>query len=105
MADEFGITPDEVVAMLRSMDVPVRGHSSPLTDDQVARVRARWEREKRTRSTKAAAPTATATKRRAPAKKTVKVEEKAPPPAPEPTSAGEPVRRRRDRKSTRLNSS
>src|SRR4051812_37543622 len=95
MADEFGITPDEVVAMLRSMDVAVRGHSSPLTDDQVARVRARWEREKRTRSPKHAPPAAPARKRRAPAKKAAKVEEKAPPPTPEPTSAGEPVRRRR----------
>ena len=44
MAEEFGITPDEVTAMLRSMDLPVRGPNSPLTDDQVARVRARWER-------------------------------------------------------------
>src|ERR1044071_2566505 len=94
MAEEFGITTDEVVAMLRSMDVPVRGPTAPLSDDQVARVRARWEREKRTRSTKAAAPVATATKRRARAKKAGKVEE-APPPAPEPVAAGEPVRRRR----------
>jgi translation initiation factor IF-2 len=94
MAEEFGITTDEVVAMLRSMDVPVRGPSAPLSDDQVARVRARWEREKRTRSTKAAAPVATATKRRAPAKKATKVED-APAPAPEPVASGEPVRRRR----------
>jgi translation initiation factor IF-2 len=93
MADEFGITADEVVSMLRSMDLPVRGQNSPLTDDQVARVRARWEREKRTRATKAAAPAATvAKKRRAPAKKVV---EEAPAPAPEPAPAGEPIRRRR----------
>jgi translation initiation factor IF-2 len=97
MAEEFGITPDEVVSMLRSMDVPVRGHSSPLTDDQVARVRARWEREKRTRATKATAPAATATKkRRAPAAKTTKAVVEPPPPAPEPAAApGDPVRRRR----------
>ena len=50
MAEEFGIPTDEVMAMLRSMDVPVRGPSTPLSDDQVARVRARWEREKRSRS-------------------------------------------------------
>jgi translation initiation factor IF-2 len=94
MAEEFGIPTDEVMAMLRSMDVPVRGPSTPLSDDQVARVRARWEREKRTRSTKAAAPAATATKRRAPAKKAAAKVEEAPPPAPEP-SVVEPVRRRR----------
>src|SRR5687767_2135552 len=96
MADEFGITPDEVVAMLRSMDVPVRGHSSPLTDDQVARVRARWEREKRTRATKAAAPATATKKRRAPvAKTTTRKEEPAPAPVVEAASAGDPVRRRR----------
>ncbi|NUR35067.1 MAG: hypothetical protein HOQ30_13750, partial [Gemmatimonadaceae bacterium] len=49
MAGEFGISADEVMGLLRTMDVPVRSHLSPLTDDQVARVRARWEREKRVR--------------------------------------------------------
>ena len=39
MAGEFGVTTDEVISMLRQMDVPVRGHSSQLTDDQVARAR------------------------------------------------------------------
>ena len=42
MAGEFGISADEVMGLLRQMDVPVRSHLSPLTDDQVARVRARW---------------------------------------------------------------
>ncbi len=32
------------------MDIPVRSHLSVLTDDQVARLRARWEREKRARA-------------------------------------------------------
>jgi translation initiation factor IF-2 len=45
MAGEFGIPSEEVITLLRSMDVPVRNHLSPLTDEQVARVRARWERE------------------------------------------------------------
>src|SRR6185503_20961256 len=49
MAGEFGISADEVITLLRQMDVPVRSHLSMLTDDQVARVRARWEREKRAR--------------------------------------------------------
>ena len=53
MAGEFGISADEVIALLRTMDVPVRSHMSLLTDDQVSRIRARWEREKRSRATAA----------------------------------------------------
>ena len=92
MAVEFGIPVDEVQGLLRQMDVPVRSHLSPLTDDQVSRVRARWEREKRERAQKQAAPPAPARRRRGAAAAT---------PAPEPVvvapveAAGEPVRRRR----------
>ena len=64
MAGEFGITADEVITLLRQMDVPVRSHLSMLTDDQVARVRARWEREKRARAEKQAAPATTTRRRR-----------------------------------------
>ncbi len=64
MAVEFGITVDEVKGLLRTMDIQVRSHLSPLTDDQVARVRARWEREKRDRAQKQAAPAAPARRRR-----------------------------------------
>lgn len=46
IAGEFGITADEVIALLRRMDVAVRSHMSLLTDDQVTRIRARWESEK-----------------------------------------------------------
>ena len=93
MAAEFGISPDEAVSMLRSMDVAVRGPASPLTDDQVARARARWEREKRTRATKQAAPATATKKRRAPAKiVTAPVDSPAPPP---PAAEVDPVRRRR----------
>src|SRR5688572_12060787 len=67
MAGEFGITADEVMGLLRQMDVPVRGVTSSLSDDQVARVRARWEREKRSRAEKQNAPAAPARRRRAPA--------------------------------------
>jgi translation initiation factor IF-2 len=56
MASEFGISADEVMNLLRSMDVPVRSQTSPLSDEQVARVRARWEREKRARAEKPAPP-------------------------------------------------
>ncbi len=50
MAGEFGVSADEVVGLLRHMDVAVRSQQSVLTDDQVARLRARWEREKRARA-------------------------------------------------------
>ncbi|HET9453669.1 MAG TPA: translation initiation factor IF-2 [Gemmatimonadaceae bacterium] len=65
MAGEFGIPTDEVMALLRQMDVPVRGPASVLTDDQVARVRLRWEREKRHRAEKATAPAAPARRKKA----------------------------------------
>ena len=92
MAVEFGIPVDEVQGLLRQMDVPVRSHLSPLTDDQVSRVRARWEREKRERAQKQAAPPAPARRRRG------AVVASAPDPTPvAPTDApgAEPVRRRR----------
>jgi translation initiation factor IF-2 len=62
---------------------------SMLTDDQVARIRARWEREKRDRAQKAAAPAPTARRRRSSA---AAAAEPAPAPA---TATAEPVRRRR----------
>jgi len=54
MAGEFGISTDEVMALLRQMDVAVHGPASALPDDQVARIRLRWEREKRHRADKQA---------------------------------------------------
>ena len=88
MAGEFGISVDEVITLLRQMDVPVRTHVSPLTDDQVARIRARWEREKRARAT--APPAAPSRRRRGAAAPVVE----APPPVVE-TPAEPPTRRRR----------
>lgn len=64
LATEFGISSEEVVAMLRTLDVVVRSHVTPLTDDQVARARARWEREKRTRAAQATTTAAPAGRRR-----------------------------------------
>ena len=64
MAGEFEINVDDVIALLRSMDVPVLSPQSGLTDDQVSRIRARWEREKRARQAKAAAPAPAAARRR-----------------------------------------
>src|SRR5690242_9297034 len=89
MAGEFGISSDEVIALLRQMDVPVRSHLSLLTDDQVARVRARWEREKRARAEKQAAPATTTRRRRSTAAA-------APVPEPAAAAAGDAgIRRRR----------
>jgi translation initiation factor IF-2 len=114
MAGEFGIPTDEVMSLLRQMDVPVRGPASVLTDEQVARVRLRWEREKRQRADKASAPAAPARRRKAaaapssePAAETeapkpkttraraAKTAKPAPEPAPAPEAAGTGVRRRK----------
>ena len=95
MAGEFGISADEVMGLLRQMDVAVRSPTSALSDDQVARIRARWEREKRQRADKQAAPAASTRRRRAPAEPTT-----APAKAPKATKAAPvevapTVRRRR----------
>jgi translation initiation factor IF-2 len=95
MAGEFGISADEVMGLLRQMDVPVRSHLSPLTDDQVARVRARWEREKRTRAEKQAAPAAPARRRRGAASKIAAPEPAAVAASVEAPAEVAPVRRRR----------
>jgi translation initiation factor IF-2 len=82
LAGEFGISSEELVNMLRQLDVPVRSHMSELTDDQVARLRARWEREKRARAEKpAAAPTR---RRRGAVKTAAKAEPVQPAPAEPP---------------------
>ena len=91
LAGEFGISSDELVNMLRQLDVPVRSHMSELTDDQVARLRARWEREKRARAEKpAAAPTR---RRRGTAKAAAKTVEAPPaePAAPQPGQMAEAI--------------
>jgi translation initiation factor IF-2 len=88
LAGEFAVSSDEVINLLRQMDIPVRSHLSPLSDDQVARIRARWEREKRAR---VAAPPATTRRRRG-------TPAAAPAPEPKPEAAAADaanVRRRR----------
>jgi translation initiation factor IF-2 len=91
LANEFGVPAEEVVTLLRHMDIPIRSHMSMLTDDQVARIRARWEREKRARAEKQAAP-APAARRRRTAAATVPAEPVA---VPETVGGEAPVRRRR----------
>jgi translation initiation factor IF-2 len=92
MAGEFGISADEVISLLRQMDVPVRSHMSLLTDDQVARARVRWEREKRIRA-EAANPAPEAKPRRR--RTTAAAAEVAPTPAAEVVEDAPSVRRRR----------
>ncbi|HXY30356.1 MAG TPA: translation initiation factor IF-2 [Gemmatimonadaceae bacterium] len=94
LAGEFGVSNDELMNMLRSMDVPVRSHLSQLTDEQVARLRARWEREKRARQEK---PAATAGRRRrsTTTTKTEAVAAPAPVAAAPAASGAAPTRRRR----------
>ncbi|HKC48477.1 MAG TPA: translation initiation factor IF-2 [Gemmatimonadales bacterium] len=82
LAAEFGISSEQVMNMLKEMDIFVRSHLTPLKDEQVAMMRARWEREKRRQKE----PPAASTKRR----RVAKVVE----PAPEPVD-DRPKRRRR----------
>ena len=70
LASEFGISADEVLSMLRSMEVVARSPQSAIDDDHVSLVRVRWEREKRIREKAAAEPPAK--KKRATAKATAK---------------------------------
>ncbi|MGH7583254.1 MAG: hypothetical protein ACREL5_08530, partial [Gemmatimonadales bacterium] len=81
LAAEFGVPAEQLMGMLRDMNIFVRSHLSALEPDQVSAVRVRWEREKR----KAAeAPTPKKGRRKA-------VEAV----APAPTAEAKPVRRRR----------
>src|SRR5688500_15972786 len=89
MAGEFGISSDEVISLLRTMDVPVRNHLTLLTDDQVSRIRLRWEREKRARVEK---PAAAPARRRRGAAAAAPV---APAPVAPPPAEAAPARRRR----------
>ncbi len=47
LAAEFGIAPEQLLGMLKEMNIFVRSHMSALENDQVSAVRVRWEREKR----------------------------------------------------------
>ena len=82
LAAEFGIPAEQLMTLLKEMNIFVRTHMSALEPDQVAAVRVRWEREKR----KPAIEEAPKKGRR----KAVKAAEPAP-----AADAGKPVRRRR----------
>ena len=81
LAAEFGVPPEQLLGMLKDMNIFVRSHLSALENDQVSAIRVRWEREKR----KSAEEPAAKKGRR----KAVKAE---PPPAP---VEARPAKRRR----------
>ena len=81
LAAEFGVSSEQLIGMLKEMDIFVRSHLSPLRPEQVALMRARWERDKRRQKEPAAPP-----KRR----RAVKVVE-----AVAPVAEARPKRRRR----------
>src|SRR5207253_8262826 len=83
LAAEFGISSEQLMGMLKEMDIFVRSHLTPLKDEQVSLMRARWERDKR----KQKQPTAPPKRRR-----TAKTVE---PPAAPPVAEARPMRRRR----------
>jgi translation initiation factor IF-2 len=83
LAAEFGISSEQLMGMLKELDIFVRSHLTPLKDEQVALMRARWEREKRKQKEPAAPP-----KRRRAVKAAVE-------PAPAPVVDARPKRRRR----------
>ena len=81
LAAEFGVAPEQLLGILKEMNIFVRSHLSALEHDQVSAVRVRWEREKRKSADE---PSAKKGRRRA-----VKAE-----PAPAPVEA-KPSKRRR----------
>jgi len=88
LAAEFGMTSDDLMNLLREMDIFVRSHMSAIEESKVARVRARIERDKRAAKAK---PEPTKGRRRV-AKKAAAVVEA---PAAPVVEAGKPRRRRR----------
>ena len=48
VAEELGVDSKQLIHMLHEMDVRVRSHMSSVTEDQIARLHARLERERRT---------------------------------------------------------
>jgi translation initiation factor IF-2 len=83
LAAEFGVAPEQLLQMLRDMNIFVRSHLSALETDQVSAVRVRWEREKRKHAEEA--------QPRKTRRKAVKTAE---PPAAAPVDA-RPAKRRR----------
>ena len=90
LAAEFGVSAEQLMNMLKDMNIFVRSHMSPLEDGQVSAVRVRWEREKRKAAQASEEPAKKGRKKATKTVKAVKAEE------PEPAGeAGKPAKRRR----------
>jgi translation initiation factor IF-2 len=89
LAAEFGVPSEQLMGMLKDMDIFVRSHMSALEDGQVSAIRVRWEREKRKAAKEAEAPP----KKKAVRKKAVK--KKAAEPEEAAPKVAKPTRRRR----------
>jgi translation initiation factor IF-2 len=63
VAEDLGVDSKQLIHMLHEMDVRVRSHMSSVTEDQIARLHARLERERRT-GAHSAPDVATTTRRR-----------------------------------------
>lgn len=50
VAEDLGVDSKQLMHMLHEMDVRVRSHMSSVTEDQIARLHARLERERRSGS-------------------------------------------------------
>ena len=85
LAAEFGVESEQLIKLAADMDIHVRSHLSAFDADQVALVRARWERDKRRKP-----ETATKKRRRKRATTSAKAEAE-----PEKVEPKRPVRRRR----------
>jgi translation initiation factor IF-2 len=83
LAAEFGVAPEQLLNILKDMNIFVRSHMSALENDQVSAVRVRWEREKRKHAEEPAAKKGRRKAAKAPAE---------PPPAP---VEAKPAKRRR----------
>ncbi len=64
LAKEFDLKSENLIHLLREMDIPVRSHMSALDEGQVARARTRLEREKRRVPDKKGGKAAAATRKR-----------------------------------------
>lgn len=90
LAAEFGVPAEQLMNMLKDMNIFVRSHMSPLEDGQVSAIRVRWEREKRKAAQASEEPAKKGKKKAAP--KSAKAAVAEPEPAGE---AGKPAKRRR----------
>ena len=78
LAAEFGIEAEQLLGLLREMNIFVRTHMTALEADQVSKIRLRWEREKRKSVEEAP-------------KKGRRAAAKAPKAAPAPVTDGQPA--------------